>query len=182
MITSIFQLSLDGFLHFQRICARPGELAVISLLDKGESVKYGRPDLSAHHGSLSLWFEDTYEEPGVPAWPDEPSPLQHLRYAREHGERIPTLADARRIVDFVYGLQALAQPLSLAVHCHGGISRSTAVADWVSARLFVPIAPAPAGVPLPSIGPMPNARVLRLLDKAWAQRDQAGHLKAVDSL
>lgn len=172
MITSIHQFSLAGFLHFQKICNAPGELAVISLLDKGESVKHGRPDLSAHHSSLPLWFEDSYEHEGTEPWPDEPSALQHLRFAQEHGERVPTLDDARRVVDFVYRLHGLPQQLGLAVHCHGGISRSTAIADWISVRLLVPIALPLRGVPLPSIRPMPNLRVLRLLDKAWAQRDE----------
>lgn len=176
MISIIHQFSLKGFLQFQSLCAAPGQLAVISLLDKGESLKYGRPDLSAHHSGLPMWFEDSYESDGEPAWPDEPSDLQHLRYAIEHGERVPTLQDALKIVDFVYALHALPKKLSLAVHCHGGISRSTAVADWVSARLFVPITPAPRGVATPEIGPMPNLRVLRLLDKAWAHRDQTSRI------
>ena len=50
------------------------------------------------------------------------------------------------------------EQLHLVTHCFGGISRSAAIAEWASARCWVPI-----------LGDAPdrsNPRLLRLLNKA----------------
>jgi len=172
MISAIYQFSLLGFLAFQRRHPSLHEVAVISILDRGEGAKFGLPDLQSHHSFLRLSFEDTYEEPGEPDWPDEPSSLQHLRYSQSYGERVPTLEDAFRVVGFVNELRHRPESVTLAVHCHGGISRSVAVAQSISARLFLPVSPAPAGVPMPFSAPRPNPRMVRLLEKAWAHFEQ----------
>ncbi len=50
----------------------------------------------------------------------------------------PTIAHARAIVGFVLGLHRATEEYSLAVHCHAGLFRSGAVAEWVRVDLGVP--------------------------------------------
>jgi predicted protein tyrosine phosphatase len=70
---------------------------------------------------------------------------------------------ARRVVEFVRGLQESTEPVNLFVHCMAGVSRSAAVAYWVWRA---------HGVPLPrnfGIRACPNVRVFDLLMKATGE-------------
>lgn len=117
------------------------DTVVISILDKSEEA--GRPSLEGFRDVLRLQFEDSSEEesdaePG--SWPDEPSDDEHLRLSNRLGERIPALSDAREIARFIDKYYATFDQLVLVVHCHGGLSRSAAVAQWASKRFWAPLA------------------------------------------
>jgi predicted protein tyrosine phosphatase len=140
------------------------DTVVISILDASE--ERGRPPLAGFRDVLRLQFEDTTEEdnrhyPGP--WPDEPTEAEHARYAQCIGERICTLSDAHAIVQFLARHHGAFEQLRLLVHCQGGISRSAAVASWASVVYWAPI----TGVRSPEY---PNARLMRLLDKAAGRR------------
>src|SRR5690606_28393471 len=94
-------------------------------------------------------------------WPDEPSDEEHRAITHSLVERVPSLSDARRIVEFVRQHQHSREERQLLIHCMGGISRSAAVAEWASLSLWLPI----------TLGPFQstacaNPRLRRLLDKA----------------
>ena len=139
--------------------------AVISILDHSEA--HERPtSLPAFKDHLVLEFEDTSEEVySLPAWawPDELTPEEHLLATMGVGERAPELKDAECIVAFVTKHVRSPAPTTLVVHCHGGISRSAAVAEWVGAV---------HRIVLPQLGTGEkctdgaNRRLLRLLNKA----------------
>jgi predicted protein tyrosine phosphatase len=150
------------FLNAEEMRRLPPSLdtVVVSMLDKSEEP--ARPALEGFLDVLRLQFEDTYEEahdepPG--SWPDEPVAHEYRRFTVCDGERPPMLSDARAIVEFLARHQRAPQPLRLVVHCFGGVSRSVAVANWASARFWVPI----RGQSGLDSG---NPRLLRLLDKA----------------
>ncbi|MDO9176968.1 MAG: hypothetical protein Q7U16_01390 [Agitococcus sp.] len=141
---------------------RRSDTVVISVLDVSELA--ARPKLGGFGGVLCLQFEDTYEEgklasPG--SWPDNPTAEEHVTLAQGKGERVPTLDDANRIVGFLREQHAKNQPLKLAVHCYGGISRSAAIAQWAALYFWVPL----TVLPHQSLH-YANPRVTRLLDKA----------------
>lgn len=136
--------------------------AVISILDHSE--EHQRPKrLRSFKDWLILDFHDVYEMPGQPHWPDRLSEQEHRHACGVEGERAPELADALAIVKFVRKHHHSSEQTRLVVHCHGGISRSAGVAQWVAAT---------HGVPLPQLGDgvheldRANPRLLRLLDKA----------------
>lgn len=132
---------------------------VISILDKGELADKGRPDFNGFMDSLLLSFEDTYEEVKLGAnWSDEPSLEEHSKYCQSKGELVPALSDARAIVEFLD--KHSFKGLDLIVHCYGGISRSAAVAQWVSATYWVPL------MNFHRSTDYANPRVIRLLNKA----------------
>jgi predicted protein tyrosine phosphatase len=134
---------------------------VISILDSSESVD--RPRLCGFRGVLSLEFEDIAEEHhkvAVGAWPDEPTNEEHQKFA-SRGERLPALSDAARIVAYLQHHHASQDPVNLIVHCHGGISRSAAVAEWTSVRYWLPIS-----LLKEQSTERANPRLLRLLNKA----------------
>lgn len=138
------------------------DTVVVSVLDRSEA--YARPRLGGFRSVLQLEFEDTYEElkcaaPG--SWPDEPSDEEHARFAQGAGERVPTLTDAARIVEFLHRHHRDATPLTLVAHCFGGVSRSAAIAHWASVRFWVPIRYTKL-----KTTDHANRRLLRLLDKA----------------
>lgn len=140
------------------------DAVVISLLDRSE--ESGRPPLTGFRDVLRLQFEDRSEEghrhcPGP--WPDEPTEAEHARYVQGVHERVCTLTDARQIVEFLDRHHGSFDQLTLIVHCQGGISRSAAVAAWASVRYWAPM----TGVRSPEY---PNARLMRLLDKAAGRR------------
>lgn len=140
------------------------DTVVVSILDNSESES--RPRLGGFHSVLSLAFEDTYEEvkmaePG--SWPDEPTDEEHARFSQGPGERVPTLTDARKIVEFIERHQQSSNNLILVAHCHGGISRSAAVASWTAVRYWVPITTRCST-------DYANKRLLRLMDKAADRR------------
>ncbi|TBR76877.1 MAG: hypothetical protein EPN64_06550, partial [Burkholderiaceae bacterium] len=161
MIEDIQFLSVD---RMKRI--RPDRATVVvSILDRSEAAH--RPRLAGFRSVIELDFEDTCEatklaEPGT--WPDEPGEDEHSRLAQGPGERVPSLQDAKKIVDFINTNQRSTERLHLVVHCFGGVSRSAAVARWASMKCMVPI--------LGTISTdRANPRLLRLLDKAAQQHD-----------
>ena len=50
---------------------------------------------------------------------------------------VPTLRHARHLVNFVLELHSYSQHIALCVHCHAGLHRSGAVAEWVHRDLGV---------------------------------------------
>lgn len=139
---------------------------IISILDQFE--EHSRPpglhELRCH---LILNFVDTFEKPGEPHWPDRMSEAEHRAACTWDEDRAPELFDAQRIVEFVKRHHRATEAATLVVHCHGGVSRSAAVAQWVGETL---------GVPIPQLGDGvhtlegANPRVLRLLNTAAAGR------------
>jgi predicted protein tyrosine phosphatase len=139
---------------------------VVSVLDNAESKQ--RPPLEGFHAALALTFEDSFEECAgdpVGSWSDEPTVEEHFAYSwRKTGfERVLTLSEARRLYAFLAEQQAKPEGLELVVHCFGGVSRSAAIALWVSRKW---------DVPLEDVNEhgteYANQRVMRLLDKAAA--------------
>lgn len=140
------------------------DTVVVSILDNSESG--GRPRLGGFRSVLSLEFEDTFEEMKLAKagdWPDEPNDDEHARFAQGRGERVPALSDARAIVEFLHRCHQTPETLTLVVHCHGGISRSAAVATWAAARFWAPLLTSRST-------DRANARLMRLLDKADGRR------------
>lgn len=141
----------------------PGKRTVIiSILDEFE--EHNRPDhLAQFRDHLVMNFVDTSEKEGEPHWPDQMTPEEHLAACTWDIDRAPELSDAQAIIDFLRKHHADPEPIRLVVHCHGGISRSAAVAQWVATAY---------GIPLPQLGDGvheldgANPRVMRLLDKA----------------
>lgn len=138
------------------------DTVIISVLDQFEET--GRPPhLRNFRDHLILNFVDASERGGKLLWPDEMTPEQHLEACGHEGDEAPVLADAKRIVEFIRNYHATDVDLRLVVHCHGGIGRSAAIAQWASSAL---------GLPMPQLGDgvhslaRANPRVLRLLKKA----------------
>jgi predicted protein tyrosine phosphatase len=136
--------------------------AIISILDQSE--EHERPSrLREFKDCLIMDFVDAYENDGDSHWPDQLSKAEHKDACTCDTDRAPELSDAQRIVDFVRKHHCSVDPTCLAVHCHGGVSRSAAVAHWVAVSY---------GVPMPQLGDgvhsldRANPRVIRLLDKA----------------
>jgi len=134
---------------------------VISILDSSEAS--GRPRLKGFRGVLSLEFEDIAEEHHnveAGAWPDEPCLACHEQFA-SRGERLPALSDAERIVTYLKHHHASPDPVRVIIHCHAGISRSAAVAEWASVRYWIPLT-----LMKDQSTDRANPRLLRLLNKA----------------
>lgn len=139
-------------------------IVVISILDQFE--EHNRPTrLKEFRDNLVLSFVDTSEEPGEPHWPDQMSEADHRAACTWDEDRAPELVDAQRILAFVNKHHSAAETLSLVVHCHGGVSRSAAVAQWVCERLKVSMPQLGDGIHSLEGA---NLRVLRMLDKATA--------------
>lgn len=137
-------------------------VVVVSILDASEE-HARRKHFRGFRGVLKLGFEDTYEEAKLAQagwWPDEPTDEEHARFAQQRGERICTLTDATKIVNFLVRHAEMPDSFTLIAHCFGGVSRSAAVAHWASARFFVPIATQRSVE-------YANKRLLRLMDKAF---------------
>ena len=139
-------------------------MVVISILDQFE--EHNRPDhLHLFRDHLILNFVDTFEKPGEPHWPDQMSEAEHRAACTWDEDRAPELEDAQRIVEFVNRHHRATEAVTLVVHCHGGVSRSAAVAQWVGETL---------GVAIPQLGDGihtlegANPRVFRLLRTAAA--------------
>lgn len=143
---------------------------VVSILDRSEE-QHRPKHLGRFADHLCLTFEDVFEEVhGVcgfeKPWPPVMSDDEHARVVHQPGEHAPQLTDARRIVEFVRKHARSAQPVRLVVHCFGGISRSAAVAQWVSVVHWVPLVQAHGGT---TCTDRANPRLLRLLDMAAAR-------------
>ncbi len=142
------------------------DTVVISVLDQFEET--GRPPhLGDFRDHLVLHFVDASERGAKLFWPDEMTPEQHLEACGHEGDEAPVLADAKRIVAFVRTHHVSGEDLRLVVHCHGGVGRSAAIAQWAGSAL---------GLPMPQLGDgvhsldRANPRVLRLLKKAAGTR------------
>ena len=110
----------------------------ISILDQFE--EHNRPPrLHEFRDHLILNFVDTFEKPGEPYWPDRMSEAEHRTACTWDEDRAPELADAQRIVAFISRHHSATDPVSLVVHCHGGLSRSAAVVRWESETMSVPM-------------------------------------------
>lgn len=164
MLASVRFCSLPRFVSLKPRADR----AVVSILDGGERRR--APAMASGWGDvLSLTFEDCAEEDRRAApwsWPDNPSPEEHAVLSITHLERVPSLADAEQIVAFLAKHLASGEQTHLLVHCQGGLSRSAAVAEFAVSTL---------GLPIIFTGRRStqgcNARLLRLLEKAWASRN-----------
>ncbi|QHE83388.1 dual specificity protein phosphatase family protein [Hydrogenophaga sp. BPS33] len=138
------------------------DTVIISILNQFEECN--RPEhLHQFRDHLILYFVDTFENPGEPAWPDQMSEEEHKAICKYDEEKAPELIDAQRIVEFVSTHHEAPEEMRLVVHCQSGISRSAAVAKWVGEF---------HRIPLPQLGDGihkldgANPRVLRLLSKA----------------
>lgn len=158
MLTEVKWLSVRE----ARALAPSPDTVIISILDQFE--QFQRPErLQEFKDCLVMDFVDTFEMEDEPHWPDQMTPEQHLEACTWDIDRAPELSDAQAIVEFVRKHHFAAEPTRLVVHCHGGISRSAAVAQWIAVA---------HGIPLPQLGTTDksldraNPRVLRLLDKA----------------
>lgn len=138
------------------------DTVIISILDQFE--EHSRPDhLHRFRDHLILNFVDTFEQPGEPNWPDQMSEAEHKEVCKYDEEKAPELSDAQRIVHFINQYCNTSEELRLIVHCHGGISRSVAVAKWTAEFYCVPLTQLGDGTH--TLGGA-NPRVLRLLTKA----------------
>ncbi|MBW0169666.1 MAG: dual specificity protein phosphatase family protein [Hydrogenophaga sp.] len=145
----------------------PGsDTVIISILDQFE--EHNRPDhLHRFKDDLILYFVDTFEKPGEPDWPDQMSEEEHKVICKHDEEKAPELIDAQRIVEFINRHHASPEQVRLVVHCHGGVSRSAAVAKWVGEFSAVPLLQLGDGVHELNGA---NPRVLRMLVKASGKK------------
>lgn len=144
-----------------RMLAPCSATVIISILDQFE--EHARPErLHEFADCLVLNFVDTFEKPDQSEWPDHLTEEEHKAACTWDDDRAPELADAQKIAAFVATHHATPKLTKLVVHCHGGVSRSAAVAKWVGATY---------GIPMPQLGDGihrlegANPRVLRLLQK-----------------
>lgn len=144
------------------------DTVIVSILDQFE--EWHRPEhLAEFKDALVLHFVDTFEKPGEPAWPDQMDEAQHRSICTWDEDRAPELTDAQQLVAFILKHHSSADLTKFVVHCHGGVSRSAAVAKWVASA---------HGVPLPQLGDgvhsidKANPRVIRLMNKAAGRTNQ----------
>lgn len=138
------------------------DTVIISILDQFE--EHNRPDhLHLFRDHLILNFVDTFERPGDPDWPDQMSDTEHKLACKWDEDKAPELSDAQGILKFISKYHDAPEEVRLIVHCHGGVSRSAAVAKWASETYKVPMPQLGDGVHLLEGA---NPRVLRLLVKA----------------
>jgi predicted protein tyrosine phosphatase len=135
---------------------------LISILDL--YTPFDRPNLKKFHNSLSLTFKDRCEEDygHDNSWPDEPSDAWNRYILRVCNERLFSLSDAVKIVDFVERYQAKTEEYNLIAHCKSGVGRSAAVAEFFGITHNIPY----KGTD-PKGRFMPNCRMTRLLTKAY---------------
>jgi predicted protein tyrosine phosphatase len=142
------------------------DTVIISILDQFE--EHNRPDhLHKFKDHLILNFVDTFEKPGDPDWPDQMTEAEHKLICKYDEDKAPELTDARRIVEFIGKHHGAPEEVRLIVHCHGGVSRSAAVAKWAGAFYQVSLPQLGDGIYLLDGA---NPRVLRLLARAAGSR------------
>lgn len=174
MISSVSFLSLDR----ARALNPNHKSLMISILDIEERGSHCLPRLAGYRSVLSLSFEDTYEElklvqPG--GWPDNPSDVDHDRFAQRRGERVPCLEDAFKIIDFVSAHHRSSEELRLMVHCKAGVSRSADVALWSAGFTDVSLDPLDL-----ARSHRANPRLLRLMTKALELRSEKNRFSRLD--
>lgn len=131
-------------------CANTAIISITSPGDFQARIKTG------FHDILRLQFDDIYEEiiqEMIGAIPDVDNTSAGIFW---HHLRLPDANHAKTIVDFLNRIQCE----RLIVHCHAGISRSAAIAKFVSDRM---------GAELEEFEDTScaNKRVLRLLNKIY---------------
>lgn len=134
------------------------DTAVISITAPGDDsalIKDG------FYSVLRLQFDDLYEENIAEKAGNVPDADCDGGKVLWHNLVLPDIHHAREIITFVCGLQCE----HLIVHCHAGVSRSAAVAKFVSERYQVPIDQANDDVSCA------NKRLLRLLNKLHLGHD-----------
>jgi predicted protein tyrosine phosphatase len=123
--------------------------AIISICAPGSKARIK----NGFNAVLRLWFDDLYEEnihECVGAIPD----LNGDKGVFWHNLRLPDANHAKAIIDFLNSLDERCDHIT--VHCHAGISRSAAVAQFISEAY---------GAELLKDTKFANKRVLRLLRK-----------------
>ena len=152
-----------GVKHVDDVAAASsGRNLLISILDFNSP--HVRPDFSRFQDVLALTFKDRCEEDyGFDDhWPDEPTDAFCLALLRVANERLFSLTDAVRVVDFVERWVADPEEYNLIVHCKSGVGRSAAIAEFFGIV---------HNIPYKGTDPhgrfMPNCRVTRLLTKAY---------------
>ena len=151
-----------GVNHVDSIIKPNHPTLLISILDATSPLQ--RPDFSQFHNVLSLTFKDRCEEDyGFDdLWPDEPNDMFNFGVLRVADERLFSLSDAERVVDFFETHHAQEQEFDLIAHCKSGVGRSAAIAEFFGIVHNIPY----RGTD-PDGRFMPNCRVTRLLTKAY---------------
>lgn len=151
-----------GVLHVDDIIENHHPTILISILDANSPLR--RPDFSKFHNVLALTFKDRCEEDyGINnLWPDEPDNALNLSVLGVDNERLFSLSDANRVVDFVETHHAQEQEFNLIAHCKSGVGRSAAIAEFFGIVHNLPF----SGTD-PKGRFLPNCRVTRLLTKAY---------------
>lgn len=137
--------------------------AVISITCPGDepaNIKEG------FYSVLRLQFDDLYEEALNEKVGDVPDIGIGGGRVLWHNLTLPDASHARQIIDFVNALAGNDRCPHLIVHCHAGISRSAAVAQFVADKYNAEIDQANPDTSCA------NARLLRLLNKI----DAAGEI------
>ena len=162
MITNITHA---GIKHVDRLTfdfSNNNPVLLISILDFHSP--FLRPSFSHFADTLSLCFKDRCEEDyGLfDNWPDEPSDALSRRVLGMANERLFSLSDAVKIVNFIENYQTQKQEYNLIAHCKSGVGRSAAIAEFFGII---------HNIPFQGTDPrgrfMPNCRVTRLLTKAY---------------
>lgn len=134
--------------------------ALISILDASE--EYSRPDVCAFADALVLQFQDVSEESKkcFEDFGDYPDSKTTGKYTDGPSEALFNADHARAIVAFFDKCQRNSQVQTLAVHCYAGLSRSAAVAQFLSDTFAVDLdsCKGTAGA---------NPRVLRVLKRTY---------------
>ena len=127
MITSILH---TGVVHVNTIIPSHDTI-IISILDRNS--KHSRPNFTGFKDSLSLSFKDRCEEDYNQKWywPDEISDFYVNIYTGIKHERLCTLSDAYKILNFFKLYHSIADPIKLIIHCKSGVGRSAAIAYWI---------------------------------------------------
>ena len=125
-------------------------------------------------GYIRLEFQDLYEENmglEVGTLPDHHE--DYMRGARLtfHGYEVCDITDANKIVEFLNDYANKNEPFKLAVHCHAGVSRSSAVAQFCADHYGAKIEG------FNNDTSCLNKRLLRLLEKV---RSKENELEAVN--
>lgn len=169
MIKSVVFCSLDSFKN--HVKANVNTIA-ISILDDSEwqAAKHLPVGFAGH---VKLCFVDVYEELlNNPSGLTEFSKLNQVSFPDLHenykagarlfheGNELCDLNDANKIVGFLNHYVFKDDEFDLVVHCYAGISRSSAVAQFVAEKYGVPIASANPDTSFA------NKRLLRLLNKS----------------
>ena len=167
MITNIIHAGIKHVDELRTNFSHNHPILLISILDFYSP--FHRPKFSEFHDALSLCFKDRCEEDyGLfDNWPDEPSDALSHRILRVANERLFSLTDAVKIVDFIEKYQNQDQEYNLIAHCKSGVGRSAAIAEFFGII---------HNIPFKGTDPrgrfMPNCRVTRLLTKAYYNKYQ----------